>query len=127
MKIIQTPLVAYLMIAREQYADKKYAGFYNVGPDDRDCVATGELVDLFCRFWGGGQSWVNRSCDGPHEANLLKLDCSRLKQVFGWSPRWHVEEAVAYTVEWAKAWLAGQDMNACMDRQIDGFFEKIQR
>ena len=46
------PLAVYLTIAQKQYEDKKYAGFYNVGPDDCDCVATGELVNLFCSCWG---------------------------------------------------------------------------
>lgn len=46
------PLAVYLRIAQEQYQDKKYAGFYNVGPDDRDCVTTGTLVDLFLRSLG---------------------------------------------------------------------------
>ncbi len=46
------PLAAYLMIAEKQYNDKSYAGFYNVGPDEKDCVTTGELVDLFCNTWG---------------------------------------------------------------------------
>ena len=46
------PLNIYLTIAKEQYEDKKYAGFYNVGPDDRDCITTGELVDIFCTKWG---------------------------------------------------------------------------
>ena len=40
------PLAAYLMIAKEQYSDKKYAGFYNVGPDESDCITTGTLVIL---------------------------------------------------------------------------------
>lgn len=35
------PFAAYLMIAKEQYSDKKYAGFYNVGPDESDCITTG--------------------------------------------------------------------------------------
>ena len=118
------PLVAYLMIAQNQYKNTSFAGFYNVGPEDCDCVTTGELVDLFCRCWGNGQTWENRFEGGPHEANFLKLDCSRLKHVFGWKPRWHVEEAVAYSVEWAKEWQAGRDVAACMDRQIEEFFGK---
>ena len=47
------PLFAYLMIARRQYGDKQYEGWYNVGPDECDCVTTGELAELFCRAWGG--------------------------------------------------------------------------
>ncbi len=115
------PLAAYLMIVRKQYEDKRYAGFYNVGPDDCDCVTTGNLVDMFCKFWGEGQTWENRFLGGPHEANFLKLDCSKLKNVFGWQPRWHVEDAVRYTVEWAKDYLAGQNISKCMDEQIKEF------
>lgn len=118
------PLVVYLRIAKEQYEDIKYAGFYNVGPDDCDCVTTGELVDLFCNAWGEDQTWENRFMGGPHEANFLKLDCSKIKQVFGWSPRWHVEEAVRYTVEWAKAWVNGTDVSEVMDQQIREFMNK---
>ena len=77
------PLYAYLMIAAAQYEDGRFAGYYNVGPGDEDCVTTGELVDLFCRAWGEGQTWENHFAGGPHEANFLKLDCSRLRQVFG--------------------------------------------
>ena len=118
------PLMVYLMIAAKQYEDEAYAGFYNVGPDDSDCITTGELVDLFCRKWGDGMSWEKRSDGGPHEANFLKLDCSKLKKTFGWKPRWSVEKAVEKTVEWAKVYFAGEDIPACMDRQISEFIQK---
>lgn len=88
------PLYVYLMILQKQYEDKKYAGNYNVGPEDKDCVTTGELVNLFCQFWGNGQTWENKSDGGPHEANFLKLDCSRIKKVLGWKPKWDIIKAV---------------------------------
>lgn len=114
------PIFAYLMIAAGQYSDTSLSGWYNVGPDECDCLTTGELVDIFCRKWGG-ISWVNKSDDGPHEANFLKLDCSKIKKVFGWQARWHIDETVNKTVEWAKAYLHGQDIAAEMDRQIAVF------
>ena len=77
------PLAAYLIIAQKQFEDKKYAGFYNVGPDETDCVTTGNLVDTFCAKWGEGIKWIDRYDGGPHEANFLKLDCSKLKTTFG--------------------------------------------
>lgn len=115
------PLYIYMTIAMKQYKDKKYAGFYNVGPDDCDCVTTGDLADLFCASWGNGQNWINQYDGGPHEANFLKLDCSKIKQVFSWNAHWHVKEAVEKTVEWSKAYYAGEDINSCMDRQIEEF------
>lgn len=115
------PLSAYLMIAQAQYQDNKYADYYNVGPDDRDCFQTGALVDLFVKYWGDGMKWIDRYDGGPHEANFLKLDCSKLKTVFGWKPHWNLDKAIEKTVEWSKCWLAGGDVRACMDKQIDEF------
>lgn len=112
------PLYAYLMIAAMQYQDIKYAGYYNVGPDDVDCFQTGALVDLFVSKWGEGMKWVNRYDGGPHEANFLKLDCSKLKTTFGWKPNWNLDTAIEMVVEWSKCWVEDGDVRACMNRQI---------
>lgn len=113
------PLYAYLMIAAKQYENVSFAGFYNVGPDDVDCFQTGALVDLFVSKWGEGVKWVNLHDGGPHEANFLKLDCSKLKTTFGWSPRWNLDTAIEMVVEWSKCWLSNGDVRSCMDSQIN--------
>ena len=116
------PLAVYLTIAAKQFEDKQYAGFYNVGPDD--CVTTGHLVNLFCKHWGDGAEWVNQAeANAPHEANFLKLDCSKIKSVFGWRPRWNIDECMKYTTRFYKAWLAGEDIPKEMDREIKEFLE----
>lgn len=115
------PVMAYLMIAEAQYKDGKYAGYYNVGPDERDCFRTGALVDLFCRCWGEDMKWIDRYDGGPHEANFLKLDCSRLKSVFAWQPVWDLAAAVGCTVEWSKVMRDSGNVAACMDEQIARF------
>lgn len=115
------PVMAYLMIAQKQYEDLNYAGFYNVGSEDQDCVNTGMLATIFCEKWGEGQHWENQFVGGPHEANFLKLDCSKIRSVFGWKPHWHVSEAIEKTVEWFKLWNTGNDMTEVMSRQIDEY------
>ena len=120
------PLAVYMAVAKAQYEDGKYAGYYNVGPDDKDCVTTGQLVDLFCEAWGDGLSWINQSDGGPHEANFLKLDCSRVKRVFGWTPRWGVKDAIRLTVEWCREYEkdpADPQVTEIMDRQIGEMFQ----
>lgn len=117
------PLNIYLTIAKAQYEDKAKAGFYNVGPDDSDCVTTGDIVDKFCASWGEGISWVNKHDGGPHEANLLKLDCSLIKQVFGWKPVWNIDKAIEMVVQFSKRRMAEPDKVAEeMDLEIDEFF-----
>ena len=119
------PVVAYLMIAQQQYEDKSIAGSYNVGPDESDCWTTGRLVDLFCKEWkkqtGDEISWINQYDGGPHEANFLKLDCSKIKTALGWKPTWNVEKTMEKIVEWSNVYLAGGDVVRCMDRQIEEF------
>lgn len=117
------PLCAYLMIAMRQYEDNRFSGNYNVGPDDRDCVTTGELADLFCASWGDGMRWINKYDGGPHEANFLKLDCSRIKSVFGWKSVWRVSEAVERTVAWSRVYEAGEDVTGVMGRQIGEYLQ----
>lgn len=117
------PLSVYLMIAARQTADASLVGAWNVGPDDADCVTTGELADIFCRTWGDGVRWRTHADGGPHEAHFLKLDCSKIKRELGWRPRWHITEAVEKTVAWAKAWDEGADMRMVSAEQITDFFE----
>lgn len=116
------PLYAYLMIAQKQYEDLSLQGYYNVGPDECDCVDTKKLVDLFCKYWGNNAKWENHSEeDAPHEANFLKLDCSKIKSTFGWKPCWHIEKAIEMTVRFSKVWLNNGDIIDEMDKEIQEF------
>ena len=119
------PLMVYLFMAKKQYENPEYAGSYNVGPDETDCYAAGELVTLFCEKWnqasGEHVDWKNVSDGGPHEANYLKLDCSKLKTVFGWRPVWNLETAMEKIVEWTMAYRKKEDLYALMCRQIEEF------
>ena len=126
------PIMAYLMIAMKQYKNIHLSGNYNVGPDDCDCRTTGELVDLFCSTWNKYRTsknekkviWINKSEGGPHEATFLKLDCSKIKKIFGWKPTWSLEETMEKIVEWNVAYIEGGDIEICMDNQINEFLKK---
>lgn len=115
------PVCTYLKLAQLQYEDKdRYEGNYNVGPDDCDCVTTGELVDLFVKCWGEDAKWKDTSeNNAPHEAGFLKLDCSRIKKVMNWAPKWHIYDAVNNSVLWSKIYLNNGDIMAEMQRQIE--------
>ena len=118
------PLYAYLMIAAMQYEDNKYAGYYNVGPDDIDCYQTGAIVDVFVSKWGDNMKWINQYDGGPHEADFLKLDCSKLKATFNWKPHWNLDTAIEKVCEWSKCWINNEDVRACMDKEINEFLKE---
>lgn len=119
------PVAVYLMMAAAQYDDPKYAGCYNVGPDETDCCTTGEIVTLFCEKWnratGQQVTWRNEYDGGPHEANFLKLDCAKLRKTFGWKPVWNVEQTMEKIVEWTLAFGRGEEVSTVMERQIREF------
>jgi len=114
-------LSGYFLLAEKQYLDKKFEGNYNFGPDDESCIPTGVLVELFCKAWGSGAAWRVQENNGPHEANFLKLDCSKAKAVLGWKPKWDIKTAVEKTVEFAKSKI-DEEKIACVNRQINEYF-----
>lgn len=122
------PVAAYLMIAQKQMEDATYANWYNVGPDEEDYITTGELVEFFCNAWGENATWKNL-CEknAPHEAGVLKLDCSLLKSTFCWKATWHINQAIEQTCRWSKVWLADGDIRKEMRREINLFFSQMKK
>lgn len=115
------PLFVYLDIAAKQYKDIKIAGYYNVGPDECDCICTGDLVTKFCEKWGNGLTWINKFDGGPHEATFLKLDSSKIKNTLGWSPVWHIDAVIEKIVEWTKVYFRNEDIAAEMAKEINEY------
>ena len=132
------PVSVYLMIAMKQYEDATFAGNYNVGPDESDCLKTGNLVDLFVNKWSERASanpsvnyltspkWIDKHDGGPHEANFLKLDCSKLKSVFGWSPVWDIDITMEKLTEWYQIYLDKQNLDECMQKQTAEFVRSFK-
>ena len=123
------PLYVYLKLAALQYQDIFFAGCYNVGPDDSDCITTGNLVDLFCDKWNANNNkkakWVNIADCGPHEASFLKLDSSKARSTLDWKPTWNINEAMDKIVEWTEVYLSKKDVKCCSEKQINDFLESI--
>ena len=127
-------VMAYLMLAQNQYEDKSLAGSYNVGPDEADCLTTGELADLFCFEWekqsgttiiweslNGMNGAMGSSSNKLQEANYLKLDCSKIKRALQWKPRWQMHTAMEKIVEWTLCYQKGNNVEECMEKQIKEF------
>ena len=118
------PLFIYLDIVMRQAQDReRFEGYFNVGPDDSDCVNAQTLVESFKRAWGEGFDFKIQSDSGPHEAGFLKLNCDKLKAVYGWKPRLDVHGAIDLSVEWYKAWNDGEDMNDITESQIRSYIK----
>ncbi|GHT86828.1 CDP-glucose 4,6-dehydratase [Spirochaetia bacterium] len=115
-------LSGYLLLAEKQYTDKSFGGSYNFGPDEESCVTTGQLAELFCDAWDEGLCWTTQANGQQlHEANYLKLDCSKSKAVLGWKPSWNIKTAIEKVVEFAKAGTDAERLSY-IEMQIKTYF-----
>lgn len=112
----------YLLLAMKQYEDHKYAGHYNIGPNDEDCVTTGEICRMFCEEWKDDANWKAIDYSGPHEANFLKLNNQKAKEILRWKPKWNIHQAIHYTAEWYKVMDTDQ-LQTITERQIKIYLE----
>ena len=68
-----------------------------------------------------GITWINKSDGGPHEANYLKLDCTRIKQKLSWNPVWDINRAMKELVGWYYAYGTGGDVLTVTKQQIEEY------
>jgi CDP-glucose 4,6-dehydratase len=116
------PLSGYLLLAQRLYEEGAgYAEGWNFGPSDDDARPVQWIVERMAAAWGPEAAWEVDAGDHPHEANYLKLDCSKARARLDWYPRWNLEQALGVIVEWHRAYNAGVDMKAFTQAQIQGY------
>ena len=97
------PLSGYLLLGAKMYEDgAKYNGAWNFGPPDSDLITVEEITKKIVSYWGSGKYKNEISIKNPHEAKLLKLDCSKARSVLSWYPVYDIDEALSKTVGWYK-------------------------
>ena len=105
------PLRGYLLLAEALWRGDAHAtSGWNFGPDDVDCRTVREVIDVVRGQWPGAEVVYAPPPGAPHEAHLLKLDCSKAHTLLTWRPRWDLPTAIARTVAWYRAHSAGADM-----------------
>ena len=115
-------LYGYLLLSMKQYEDKNFEGAYNFGPNESDCVTTGTLATLFCDIWGDNLKWYTENSNLPHEAQFLKLDCSKSKNMLYWNPIWNIIDSLKKIIEWTKTYYSNGDIENITNLQIREFF-----
>lgn len=93
-------LSGYLLVGQRLLArDQGFAGPWNFGPALEDNRTVGELVALMKTHWPELE-WTSRPSDGPHEAGLLQVDCTKARTQLGWQPVLGLAAGVALTAQW---------------------------
>ena len=117
------PLSGYLSLAVKLFnLGPKYAEAWNFGPDEGDAQNVEWITRTLCKLWGDGASYSIDTNPHPHEANYLKLDCSKAKAELGWVPKWNIDSALSSIVNWNKAYLNNENISEVMAQQIKRYF-----
>jgi CDP-glucose 4,6-dehydratase len=116
------PLSGYLILAQALYEQgSTFASGWNFGPSDEDNRTVQEVVEILISGWSEAASWKKEGSEQPHEANLLKLDCSKARINLGWIPKWDLEVATQKIVQWQKAYQAKRNMQEVSLAQINDY------
>jgi CDP-glucose 4,6-dehydratase len=116
------PLSGYLTLAEYLYKDgATYSGAWNFGPDESDTKTVGWIVEQMANLWGKEADWVQENLSQPHEANYLKLDCSKARSQLKWQPKLDVKTALAWVIDWTKSLHYGANMRDFTLDQVNQF------
>lgn len=122
------PLSGYLLLAEKLHTEGlKYAESWNFGPNDEDAKSVEWIVQQMIEKWDGEASYILDDGNHPHEANYLKLDCSKAKIQLGWQPQWELETAIENIIQWYNAYQLQLDMFEYCKSQIDTFKNRSNR
>jgi len=117
------PISGYLLLAEKLYEQpQKYSQGYNFGPEDSGCVTVETIADTVCSLWGKPHFWTNTSTENVHEAKLLKLDISKVRNHLKWTPKWDIPTTLKNTVDWYKHFYDKENIKQLTALQIDSYF-----
>ncbi len=99
------PLSGYLHIGQKLLEEKtEFAEAWNFGPSDEGSITVEEVVNNIKKHWNKIDYEINRDQNQPHEANLLKLDCSKAHIKLKWKDVWNSDMTFKKTVNWYKSY-----------------------
>ena len=98
---VMEPLAGYLLLGQKLLEGKKlFSGAWNFGPEDRGHKDVLAVVKELQSYWLAIDFEIESSGRDLHEADLLKLDCSKAHSMLGWRPIWDDSKMLEETVQW---------------------------
>ena len=120
------PLSGYLKLAEQlEKNGDQYAEAWNFGSAEIDARPVQWIVEKMAKLWGENANWINDKSEHPHEANYLKLDCSKAHMKLNWYPRWDLSETLLRIVEWHKLKDAHNNYRKLCLTQINDYMKDM--
>ena len=119
---VMEPIKGYISIAEKLYSDDKFASAWNFGPEASDCIKVTEVIEKLLESWVEHPGYkVEENHNNVHEARILKLDCSKVKEQLKWVPTFSLAESLKLTAEWYKDYFENKNLNERTEKQIKMF------
>ena len=116
------PLSAYLLLGQKMLeGNKKYAQAWNVGSINNNFTTVEELLVKIKKEWSDIKYEIQNNEHNVHEANLLKLDCSKINHKLKWKNIWNIEQTIKITTEWYKEFY--QNKNIQTEKNIEKYIQ----
>lgn len=116
------PLYGYLLLSQKLYEENyDFVGPWNFGPDDNDVKSVGWIVKKTSEIWGDDLLIDAKIDKNLHEAEYLKLDCSKARTILNWKPLWQLDKALEKTIEWYKLYYKNANMIDITSKQIEEY------
>jgi len=124
------PLRGYLELSERLFEKgPEFGGGWNFGPADEGAKPVAWIVEKATRAWGQDAKWQLDGGPHPHEANTLKLDCAKARNVLGWKPALTLPVTLDWIVEWYRAYYRNPDdaagVRGLTERQIERYEELL--
>jgi CDP-glucose 4,6-dehydratase len=113
------PLSAYLLLAQALYEQgEQFASAWNIGPNADGLKTVEWIANKFKQAWPDFD-WQQQKNVQLHEANTLKLDCSKIQTQLNWHPKWPIDKSIELIIQWHDSFVRGEDMKQVCLQQID--------
>jgi len=110
------PLSGYLMLGQKLLEGRKeYGDAWNFGPNEESHIDVETVVKSIKKRWNRFEYEIDSITNYPHEAKLLKLDCSKARTLLKWKPVWDFEQTLDITVRWYREYYEKGNINTMMD------------
>lgn len=110
------PLSGYLMLGQKLLEGvTECAESWNFGPSEDGSITVGKIAEEVKKIWPKIDYEIERQPDQPHEAGMLRLDCSKARSKLHWAPVWNGEKTFEKTTQWYRSFYESSGLKSSED------------
>jgi CDP-glucose 4,6-dehydratase len=120
------PICGYIILSLKLKKEKKLNGeSFNFGPNNKKNITVKDLVNKFANHWKKVSWKILKNHKQLHEATLLKLNCSKAKNLIGWKSILKISQIVRLTTDWYKLSMSNKKYLLNLTKEQILFYQSL--